>query len=114
MGMSLLLALGACSPLDRTVHDIQGMSFATSAEFQTWLGCHGQWYRTSDGVTEVDHDSAPDNIVAVASKYMGEAEDHSATELVVRAGNVWVLVDTDGVPFGGLEPGQALVWCTDP
>jgi hypothetical protein len=112
VGLSLLLAVGSCSTAARTVTDIQGRSFASSAEFQTWLGCEGQWYATTDGVDDVDLDSISDAVVATANESMGDGE-RPTLDLAVRTGRVWVLADADGVIVGALEPARTLTWCAE-
>lgn len=108
--LSVLVVVAACSSPELTVVDIRGRSFDNNEELQTWLGCDGQWYRTSDGMEDARLDWDADRVLETAGEHMGVGEN-PPVKSVVLAGNVWVLVDAEGMLFGSLEPGSALLWC---
>lgn len=112
VSLGVLLMVTACSSTELTVHDITGHFFGNNDELIAWLDCDGQWYSTPDGIRETDIDWNQNRVVATATKNMGVG-GHPPVSGAVRAGNVWVLIAEDGRLFGGLEPRNDLVWCTD-
>jgi hypothetical protein len=93
-----------------TVDDIGGRSFHNNYELIAWLDCDGQLYSTADAIGPPSIDWNAGKVVDMTKEVMGLGEPVTAD--AVRAGNVWVLIDEAGRPFGGLEPGQDILWCS--
>lgn len=109
----LALVVAACSSTTLTVHDIRDQAFDSSDELVAWLECDGQWTSVTGsliGSPEVDWNAR--KVVDTANELMGTGEPRAAADAIL-AGGVWVLIDAQGRPFGGMEPGRSLVFCSD-
>ncbi len=110
VSLGLVLVAAACSGTALTVDDIGVRSFRSNDELIAWLDCDGQWYSTADAIGTPSTDWNEEKVVDTTNDVMGLDEPVAAD--TVRAGNVWVLIDEDGRLFGGLEPGQDILWCS--
>lgn len=110
VSLGVVFVAAACSGTALTVDDIGGRSFHNNDELIAWLDCDGQWYRTADAIGLPSIDWNTQKVVDTTKEVMGSGG--SVTANAVRAGNVWVLIDEAGRPFGGLEPGQDFLWCS--
>lgn len=108
----MVFVAAACSTTGLTVDDVRGQFFDNNEKLAAWLECDGQLTSLSDpvlGPPGVDWN--PDEVVDTTNDLMGPGEPTAAT--AIRAGNVWVLIDEGGRPFGGFEPGQDVLWCSN-
>jgi len=112
VSLGVVFVAAACSATDLTVDDIRGQSFDNNGELRAWLDCDGQTISMWDATGPPSIDWNPEKVVDTAKESMGMGEQPVAAD-AVRAGNVWVLIDGDGRPFGGLEPGQDITWCSN-
>ncbi len=111
--LGLALVAAACSSTTLTVDDIRDQAFDNSDELVAWLECDGQWTSVTGslvGSSEVDWNAK--KVVDTAKELMGTDEPRAATDAIL-AGGMWVLIDAQGRPFGGMEPGRALIFCSD-
>jgi len=111
VSLVLVFVAAACSATNVTVDDIRGQSFDSTNELVALLDCDGQWIRGWDAMlTPPGVDWNAEKVADTAEVMMGTGE-HPAAVDTFRAGNVWVLIDERGRPFGGLDPGHDLTWC---
>ena len=112
VSLVLVLVAAACSATNLTADDFRDQSFDNTDELVAWLDCDGQWTRmTGSMIGSPRSDWDGKKVVDTAREMMGTG-DHPAVADAVRAGSIWVLVDEDGRPFGGLEPGHDLTFCS--
>jgi hypothetical protein len=110
VSLGVVFVAAACSGTALTVDDIGGRSLHDNDELIAWLDCDSQWYSTADAIGPPSIDWNTEKVVDTTKEVMGLGG--LVTADAVRAGNVWVLIDGNGRPFGGLEPGQDIVWCS--
>ena len=112
LGLGVVLVAAACSSTGLTADDFRGQAFASTDELVARLDCDGQWTSMTGsliGSPSIDWNAK--KVVETAKELMGTDEPRAATD-AIRAGDVWVLIDEHGQPFGGVEPGQAFIWCS--
>lgn len=110
VSLGLVFVAAACSGTALTVDDIGGRSFHNNDELIAWLDCDGQLYSMADAIGPPSIDWNTEKVVDTTKEVMGLGGPVTAD--AVRAGNVWVLIDEAGRPFGGLEPGQDILFCS--
>jgi len=113
VGLGVVLVVTACSSPTLTADDIRGQAFASTDELVARLDCDGQWTTMTGsliGSPSIDWNAK--KVVDAAKDLMGTDDQRAAAD-AIRAGDVWVLIDEHGRPFGGLEPGQGLIWCSN-
>ena len=110
LSLGVAFVAAACSGTALTVDEIGGRSLQNNDELIAWLDCDGQLYSTADAIGPPSIDWNAEKVVDTTKEVMGLGGPVTAD--AVRAGNVWVLIDEAGRPFGGLEPGQDILFCS--
>lgn len=94
-----LLALTACSAEPPPVAEISGEEFSTSAEFVKRVGCQPTFTTFIDFISTTI--STEQEVLELAETAVSASE--RTVEQAVRAGDVWVLIDSEGLAFAAME-----------
>jgi len=104
----VMVVVAACTQPDNVLE----RSFNDVDELVSVLNCDGQWIHADWRVPAGEEEMNSSRVVAEAKVIMGTGARPVAAD-AVQAGNVWVLVNDAGQPFGGWAPGAELVWCSE-
>lgn len=109
-GLGLAVVIAACTPAELTRDDVEAQTFMSNDDLVAWIDCDGMWIATPDGVGPAAKKWTSEQVVD-ASREAIAGEPSAKVADALRAGNIWVLVDSSGRPFGGLEPGAQITFC---
>ena len=105
-----LLVLTACSTEPPTLAEISGEEYSTSSEFVQRVGCQPTFTTFIDFISTSI--STEQEVLELAATAVSGSD--RTVEQAVRAGDVWVLVDSEGLAFAAMEvEGATTSGCAD-
>lgn len=105
-----ILVLTACASQPPTLAEISGEEYSTSSEFVERAGCQPTFTTFMDFISTSI--STEQEVLELATTAVSESV--RTVEQAVRAGDVWVLVDSEGLAFAAMEvQGATASGCAD-